>query len=266
MNRNHVSIAFGVTFLALGALVALGGGCTCAAPQWNWSFGDFDTVTVDGVELPHKATLRFSSADKPARIALTFQSASIRVEGDPSVTGIEAEYEVREKTPGDVSLAASPDGVVAKSASGSPLLVVSAKLRVPKATPVKIATSLGRATIVGISDVAEAAATSDAGRVELSGLKNVARVFGRTNLGSVSLTDAAGCADVTLETDAGSVRATDVQAGQGRLKSDLGEVRAERCTFDRVYAHTDLGGVRLKACTYKSKDAGSNLGSVSETK
>jgi hypothetical protein len=306
MNQNHVFVAFGATFLALGLLVALGGGCTCAGPHGHWNIGDWGSTTVDGVELKHKATLHLRSDQKLPRFALELDSASIDVEGDEKVAGVEAEFEVREKTPGDVSLVATADGVEAKSASGSPLLVVSARVRVPKSTPVKISTSLGSVTIAGIEGVDEASATSDSGRVELRGLKNVARITGKTSLGEVTLADASGFGDLTLsadsgsvrvsraadgkravlksglgevrvemlsasesvqcETDSGSVRVSEVKTAACRLKSDLGEVRAERSTFDSLYAHTDMGGVRLKGCTYKTKDVGTDLGSVDETK
>jgi hypothetical protein len=306
MNQNHVFVAFGATFLALGVLVALGGGCTCSGGRGHWNVGDWGTTSVDGVELPHKATLRLSSPDKPARFALSLSSASIKVEGDATVTGVEAEVEVREKTPGDASLVASPDGFETKSASGSPVLVVSAHVRVPKGTPVRISTSLGSVTIAGIEGVDEASATSDSGRVELRDLKNVERITGKTSLGEVTLADASGFGDLTLtadsgsvrasraadgkravmksslgeirvetlsaseslkcETDSGSVRVSDVKTVACRLKSDLGEVRAERSTFDSLYAHADMGSVRLKGCTYKTKDVGTDLGSVDESK
>jgi DUF4097 and DUF4098 domain-containing protein YvlB len=306
MNSNHVFVAFGTTFLVLGVLLALGGGCTCSAPNVHWNIHDWGTPSVNAVELPHKATLRLASAEKPARLALSLDSASIEVEGDASVTGIDATFEVREKSPGDVSLFATTDGVEAKSASGSPLLVVSAKVRVPKTLPVKIATSLGAVSVAGIEGVDEVSATSDSGRVDLRDLRNVERVVGKTSLGEVRLSDATGVGDVTLEadagavrlarladgkraklktslgeirvetlvsseslsceTDSGSVRVSEVTTGACRLKSDLGEVRAERSTFDQLYAHTSLGGVRLTGCTYKSKDVGTDLGSVDETK
>jgi len=306
MNRNHVFVAFGATFLTLGVLVALGGGCTCSGAHGHWSIGDWSTTTVDGVELPHKATLRFSSAEKPARIALSFPSALIVVEGDAAVTGVEAEYEIREKTPGDASLVAAADGIEAKSASGAPVLVVSARVKVPKGTPVRISTSLGDVTIAGIEGVDEASATSECGNVELRGLRNAERVTGKTGLGDVSLTDASGVLDLTLasttgvvrakriaecrraamkaglgdirvetlgaseslqcEVSTGDVRVKDVTTAACRLKSNLGDVRAERSTFDQVYAHTALGSVRLKGCTYKTKDVGTDLGSVDETK
>jgi len=306
MNRNHVFLAFGVTFLVLGALVAFGGGCTCAGPRFDFRFADWSTPSMNGVELPHKATLHFSGADAPKRLALSFEMAEIVVTGDASVKGVEAEFEVHEKTPGDASLAATADGVEAKSASGAPVLVSSAKIRVPPGTPVQAHTALGGVVISGISDVAEVAATAETGDVEIRSITNVERVHGKSGLGDVSLSDAKGVGEATLEVATGAVRAkrvaggkraslktslgdvrvetlsatesltcqvetgdvrvVDVRTADCRLKSGLGDVRAERSTFDHVYAHTGLGGVRLAGCTYKTKDVGTDLGGVKETK
>lgn len=306
MNRHHVFVFLGLGFCALGA-AALVGGCTCAGPHWNiGSFRWNGSHMKDGVDLPHEATIRLSSKDKPARLTLSFEEADVVVEGDATVTGVEAEFVVHEKTAGDASLAAGPDGIQVKSASGSPVLVDSAKIRVPPGTPVRVKTDAGGVTISGIEGVDDVDAESDAGKIELRGLKKVATVSGKTDAGAVSLADSSGLGDVTLETsagsvtlrsvadakdvklssdagsvraerlgastslvcesDAGSVKVTDVHTGDARLKTDLGAVHAEDSTFDHVYAHSSMGGVRLKGCTYKTKDVGTDLGKVSDEK
>jgi hypothetical protein len=304
MNRHHVFVAFGATFLVLGLLVAFGGGCSCAAPHGRWNFGG--TPSVDGVDLPHETTLRLSSPDAPKRIALTFGAAEVVVTGDASVKGVEAEVKVNEKAPGDASLVASDDGFMTKSASGAPVLVSSAKIRVPPGTPVKLHVAVGDVVVSGIAGVDEVSATSDAGKVSVRGVSEVKRIEARTSIGDVALADAGACREIALHSDTGEVRAkgikgasratmktgvgevrvetfaasesleceagtgdvrvSDVQTAKCRLHTGLGDVRAERSTFDDVYAHTGLGDVRLVRCEYKTRDAGTGLGDVKDTK
>ncbi len=264
MNRNHVFVSFGVVFLTLGLLVALGGGCSCAGPRWD--FGDWVTPSIDGVKLPHKATLHFSSKDPPKRFALSLGPASIVVEGDATVAGVEAEFEVREKTPGDASLVASADGVEAKSASGAPVLVTSAKVRVPPGTAVDASTGVGAVTVAGISGAAEVSAKAATGDVDVHGLSGVPRVVVKAGVGDVRVKSIAGSESLTCELGTGDVRVTDVNAPACRLKSGVGDVRAERSTFDHLYAHSGVGDVRLVGCTYKTKDVGTGVGDVTETK
>jgi DUF4097 and DUF4098 domain-containing protein YvlB len=302
MTRNHAFLAVGFAFIVLGVLAMVGCSSGCTIHGGNWDFAT--TTSKDGVELPHRATLHLSSAEKPARIVLDLEMAAIVVTGDASVTGIEADYEVNEKTPGDASLAAAADGVLVKSASGSPVLVTSAKLRVPPGTQVNVATALGDVRVSGVRGVPEVSAKTSAGSVQLRDLADVPKVTGHTDLGDVSLVKGATLGDVTLTTNAGSVSAKDVAGakavtirsdlgdasadsvtasdsmtietnagsasasgvttGRARLHSDLGDVTAKRSTFDHLVAHTNLGDVRLKACKYKTKDVGTDLGDVKE--
>jgi len=261
VTRNHVFLVAGAGLLLLGVAELLGGGCSCTIHD---PFSSMVTVTKDGVELPHKATLHLSSKEKPARIVLDLEMATIVVEGDATVTGIEADYEVREKTPGDASLAAAPDGIVVTSASGSPVLVTSAKLRVPPGTEVDVSTNLGAVSVSGIRGAASVVAKTDSGRVTLADLADVPKVKGETNLGEVTFTNGAGLGEVSLTTDCGAVEIGDVRATRARLHSDLGAVTARRSTFDHLYAHSDCGAIHLTACKYKTKDVGTDLGSVKE--
>lgn len=304
MTRNHVFVVAGGGLLLLGVAELLGGGCGCTIHSpGSWTMVTTST-SKNGVELPHKATLHLSSPEKPARLALDLESAAIVVEGDASVTGLEADYEVREKTPGDASLVAAPDGVAVKSAGGSPVLVVSAKLRVPPGTEVDVSTSLGTVNVSGIHGAASVVAKTDSGRVTMSDIADVPKVTGETSLGDVSIANGAGLGEVslkadsgsvaandvtgaktvslrsslgavkaasvtaseslTLETDSGLVEVSDVHTGRARLRSDLGAVTARRSTFDHLYAHSDCGSIRLVACKYNSKDVGTDLGSVKE--
>jgi hypothetical protein len=298
MTRNQVYAVVGSAFLLLGLAELLGGGCTVHV-------SDFANIsTKDGVRLPHKTTLVLHSEDKPSRVFLDLDAATIVVEGDASVTGIEAEYVVREKEKGDASLAASPDGVLVKSAGGNPVLVVSAKIRVPPATEVDASTALGAVKVSGIHGAASVVAKTDSGRVTLTDVVDVPRVEGetslgdvtldkssslgeltlstdsgsvgvnglsgaktvtlRTSLGGVSAVDVTASESVTLETDSGSVEAAGVQTPRARFKTDLGSVTLRRSTFDHVVAHSDCGSIRFSGCKYKTKDARTSLGSVKE--
>jgi hypothetical protein len=261
VTRNVVFLVAGAGLLLLGVAELVGGGCSCTIHDpLSWT----GTVSKDGVELPHKATLHLSSKDRPARISLDLEMASIVVEGDAKVTGIEADYEVREKTPGDASLAAAPDGVLVKSAGGNPVLVVSVKLRVQPGTEVDVSTNLGAVSVSGIHGAASVVAKTDSGRLALADLADVPKVNGETNLGEVTLTKGAGLGEVTLTTDCGAVEIGDVRAARARLHTDLGEVTARRSTFDHLSAHSDCGAIHLVACRYKTKDVGTDLGSVKE--
>ncbi len=303
MNRHVVFVAVGSSLLALGVLTMIGCGSGCSPIHLDWSSA---RVTKDGVELPHTATLRMSSPEKVARLALDLESASIVIVGDATVAGIEAEYEVREKTPGDASLAAAADGVEVKSAGGFPVLVTSARLRVKPATVVDASTNLGDVRVTGIRGAAEVTAKTDAGSVALSDLEDVATVEAKSNLGEVTIQKAAGLGAVALRTasgavsakeitsaatvtmrtdlgsvrvegvtvsdtlscatDAGSVKVDDVRAPRAEIRSNLGGITASRCTFGHVKAHTNLGSVRLRSCTYETKDLGSDLGRVTDEK
>jgi hypothetical protein len=300
MTRSHVLVVVGGGLLLLGVAELLGGGCGCTVHvPGSWS-----VTSKDGVELPHEAKLHVSSPAKPSRIVLDLETAAVVVQGDESVTGLEADYEVREKTPGDASLVASQDGVEVKSAGGNPVLVTSAKLRVPPGTAVDVSTSLGTVTVSGIHGAASVAAKSDGGRVALSDLADVPKVTVETSLGEVTLTKGAGLGTVTLATDSGSVSAHDVSgaksvslrsgvggvkassvtvseslkmetdtgavdvadahAARALLRSDVGAVTARHSEFDHVSAHSDVGAIHFVGCKYKTKDLGTDVGSVKE--
>jgi putative adhesin len=304
MTRHVVFVVVGVALIAFGVAVLVGCGAGCSVNTWHsdWS----DRTVVDGVELPHAATLKASAAQPLPRLVLDFRSAGVVVQGDASVKGVEAEYEVREKAPGDASIAIGSGGIEVKSASGNPVLVTSARIRVPPGTPVHVTTSVGRVKVSGIRGVDEVTAKTDSGEVELESLADVAKLVAESGVGRIALTDASGVASISLtsnagevsardvagakdvalnshiggvraesveasgslrcEADTGEVDARDVKTKDCRLRSDVGAVRATRCAVDKLYAHTDVGAVQLESCTYESKDVGSDLGGVSETK
>lgn len=304
MTRHVVFLVVGAALVALGVSQMLGGGCSL--PDFPGSFHVGGSTWENGVELPHRATLKYSSAEKPGRFALSLDAATITVEGDPAVTGLEAEFEVQEKTPGDASLVAAPDSVGVKSASGSPVHVVSAKVRVPPATAVDVATDFGSVTVRGVHGAASVSARTSSGRVELGDLADVARVTGASSFGSVKFEKGSAVADVTLttdsgavsasglsgavnvtlrsdfgkvsatsvaaskslslETDSGSVDVQDVQTATAKLRSDFGAITAKRSTFGHIEAHTSSGSVRLTSCTYQTKDLGTDFGKVVEDK
>ena len=304
MMRHVVFVVLGVALVAVGVAVLLGCGSGCSTGSWHW--GGQTSYVVDGVELPHAASLKTSSAEPLARLVLDFRQADVVVLGDASVKGVEAEYEVREKTPGDASISVGPGGIEVKSASGSPVLVTSARIRVPVKTPVRAATDIGRVKISGIRGVDEVTAKTDSGEVELESLADVGKLVAVSSVGRVALAGATGVASIALtssagevsarnvagakdvalksdvgavraesidasaslhcETDTGQVDAQDVKSPDCRLQSDVGAVHAVRCAVGKLYAHTDVGAVQLEQCTYESKDVGADLGGVSETK
>ena len=65
MTRHVVFVVVGVSLIAFGVLVLLGcsSGCT-------WNVGGSGRTVVNGVELPHVATLKSTSAEPPSRLAL----------------------------------------------------------------------------------------------------------------------------------------------------------------------------------------------------
>jgi hypothetical protein len=302
MNRSHSHLVLGGVLVVLGVLMGVSGGChfSLPSPTWNINTG----TSLNGVELPYKNTLHFSSPEQVTRLKLSLDNASIVVEGDPNATGLDATFEVREHTQGDASLGPAPDSIAVKSATSNPVMVTSAKVRVPSGTIVDVSTSLGSVTITGIRGVSLVNGKTDAGRVELRNLADVTTVKAKSSLGHVALETASGCGDLTLETDSGSVSVSqvtgaktlacstnlggvhakgveasesltarsdcgsveieDVKTGRATLKSSLGSVTARRSTFDHVSAHTDSGSVRLKGCTYKSKDVGTDFGRVTD--
>ncbi len=306
MTRNHGFLVLGGVFVVLGVLVALSGGCHFTIHDPGWHLGTFvnNGTYVNGVELPFKNTLHYSSLEQMQRFTLDLPSAPITVEGDPKVTGVEATFEVREHTAGDASLGPAPDSIAVKSATGNPVLVTSAKVRVPPGTIVEVSTSLGSVTVSGIRGVSLVSAKTDAGRVELRDLHDVPKVTAKSSLGQVSLATASGVGDVSLDTDSGAVsikdvtgaatvkcttnlgaveaasveasdsltaksdcgaiELKDVKTGRADLRTSLGGVSAQNSTFDHLEVHTDAGAVRLRGCTYKTKDIHSGLGGVSE--
>lgn len=302
MTRNIVFLVVGAALVALGVGQMLGGGCSLPVPHLNFTGGG--STWVDGVELPHRATLKYSSPEKPRRFALSLDCASITVQGDPAVTGLEAEFEVQEKAEGDASLVASPDSVGVRSASGSPVGIVSVKVRVPPDTEIDVATEFGGVIVKGIHGAGSVSARTSSGRVELGDLADIARVTGASSFGAVKFEKGAAVAEVTLstdsgavaasaisgatnvtlrsdfgkvtatsvaaskslslETDSGSVDVQDVQTETAKLRSDFGGITAKRSTFGHVEAHTSSGGVRLTSCTYQTKDLGTDFGKVVE--
>lgn len=301
MTRHVLFVVVGVSLIAFGVLVLLGCSSGCA-----WNFGGSNRTVVNGVELPHVATLKASAAEPPPRLVLDFESAEVTVQCDLEAPGIEAEYLVHERTPGDVSITAGPGGVDVRSASGSPFLVKSARIRVPPATPVRAKTSFGTLRVSGTRGVDEVSAATDSGEILLEAITDVSKVVADASIGRVSLAGATGVSsisltsntgdvsasevrtakDVTLRSDVGSVRAQSVEASASvtcetdtgevdardvkskelRLRSDIGAVHATRCAVGHLSAHTDVGAVRLVSCTYETKDVGSDLGGVVEQK
>jgi DUF4097 and DUF4098 domain-containing protein YvlB len=301
MTRHVVFVVVGVALISFGVLMLVGcsSGCT-------WHFNGSGRTIVEGVELPHVATLKASAADAPPRLLLDFESADVTVQCDLETPGIEAEYLVHERTPGDVSITAGAGGVDVRSASGSPFLVKSARIRVPPSTPVRAKTSFGTVRVSGtrgvdevnastesgeirieaISDVSKVVADASIGRVSLAGAKGVSSISLTSNTGDVSASEVSGAKDVSLRSDIGSVRAQtvdasatvtcetdtgevdarDVKAKELRLRSDIGSVEATRCDVGHLSAHTDIGSVELVSCTYETKDIGSDLGGVVERK
>jgi hypothetical protein len=281
MTRDHVFVTLGVGLLVLG--FAVGVGCSCSPVDIDW--GDFSTVTKDGVRLSEKDTLRLSSPDKLSALRLDLEMAKIVVEGDPAVVGVEAEFEVRVKSKGDavVAVAAGRETIDVSTRSGEPSMVVSARIRVPPSTPIEVSTDVGSIEISGIKGVARVSATSDMGRIELRKLEKVAEVRGKSDAGSVSLADSSGLGEVSLETDAGAASLKAVaDAATVRLKSDAGSVRVEGlgastsliCESDAgsvkvvdvrtgdARLSTDLGGVTAERSTFDHLYAHTSVGAV----
>lgn len=305
MNRNVAFLAVGFALVALGiaSLAGCSSGCSVTIAPWEL----FSRApNVDGVELPHENRLTMQSDACPDVLDLGFSSARVEVRGDAQVKGIDAVYEVNEAEPGDATIRPGPDGPVVESASGRPVLVRTALVRVPPKTLVRVKASFGSVTVSGIEGADEVLAESDSGTVTIERLRDVARVRGRTSFGSVALVEGAGVGPVELRSDAGSVSASDVESRsgvtmrsgfgsvdarnvsaaesldcrtdsgsitaidvrteKGEFRSSFGEVRIERSAFGHVSAKTDMGGVRLEGCTYRTKDVGTEFGRVVETK
>jgi hypothetical protein len=301
MSRAHVFLTLGVGLIALGVGVMTGCGGGCAPIHLRFGNGAW---SKDGVDLPHEATLTLSSPEKLAKLGLSLEAASIAVEASPSVTGVEAEFVVHEKTPGDASLVRTGDDLEVRSAGGHPVIVASARVRVPPGTEIDVATAFGKVEVAGIRGAPSVSAKSSSGAIALRDLADVATVkarsdFGavtfdkgerlgdvslatssgavtataiadardvslRSSFGAVSATSVSASGSLVAKTDSGAVEVEDVHAGRATLRSNFGAVDVTRSTIDDLDAHTDSGGVRLKGCVIRKKKTSSGFGRVTE--